>query len=151
MNIHESDQNCGLCIGGPYDGRWICDVGTRTSVIELEHSSSFAPGEPDKPTRRRHVVYLFKPFHSDDGRKIGMWIVEGRSAYDAMNALVSVYLNLVGTPEIDDGEYDALAELIDKHAPQLHGCAKGELRHQIITNWLPAVVAKALARGAGDE
>lgn len=47
--------------------------------------------------------------------------------------------------EIDDDDYEALEDLINKHAPGLHSCAVYELRAEIITDWLPTVVRKELA------
>lgn len=47
--------------------------------------------------------------------------------------------------EIDDDDYDALEDLITRHAPNLHGCAAAELRRAIVTDWLPTVVGKELA------
>lgn len=47
--------------------------------------------------------------------------------------------------EIDDEDYDTLHEIIEKHAPDLHGCAATQLRREIVEIWLPKVMQRAEA------
>jgi len=45
--------------------------------------------------------------------------------------------------EIDDEEFEQLEEIISRHAPDLHGCARAEMHREICDGWLPKVVAKS--------
>lgn len=80
----------GICIFGSYDGMTLNgSVAHLTVAPPVEMPLVFL----DTPTTQGPAVeiYDFKRIEFPDGRQIGMWILEGRTEYDAITRLIDAY------------------------------------------------------------